>query len=503
MGAVAALGVLRLDGMQTMRRTTGVGLIIFFTMLSGFEMPGTVQAADRPNIIFFLVDDFGARDLACYGSTLHETPHMDRLAAEGMRFTDAYAAYPRCVPSRQAIFSGKYSCRVEVSRSGDDHPLPLGEVTFGEALQDAGYRTGYIGKWHLGDEGGGPGAQGFETVVHAGSAGATGSFFHPFTVEKGRSVVNPLRSREGDYLIDRMTDEAVSFVEQESEKPFLLVVSHYAVHTPLEAPAELTAKYERRLRSAGLAVGGEKDDADLTQDRQGMTKTLQNNPTYAAMVEKTDESLGRIMQCLTEADLAEDTILVLTSDHGGLSTRGLENRRPLATSNAPLRQGKGSIFEGGIRVPLIVKWPGRTDPGSVSAVQVNGTDHYPTILEMAGVALKPDQHVDGESYQEALNGEASQRAPIFCNKWMARPKSTGDTRAISLIDGRWKLILWLDDDLVELFDLGQDIGETRNVAGVEPERTQAMLEKLLATEQSIGSLREKGLEMTRRRMEKE
>lgn len=481
-----------------------LALMVLGVGLAG-EQP-VVLSAERPNILFFLVDDFGARDLACYGSTLYQTPHMDRLAAEGVRFTNAYAAYPRCVPSRQAIFSGKYSCRVEVERTaspGGGHPLPLGDVTFGEALQAAGYRTGYIGKWHLGDEGGGPGEQGFETVVHAGSAGATGSFFHPFTVEKGRSVEHPLTSEEGDYLIDRMTDAAVDYVEQESGQPFLLVVSHYAVHTPLEAPDALTQTYEETLRSRGMAIGGEKEDADLVRDREGVSKTLQNNPVYAAMVEKTDESLGRIMQSLARLGIDSNTIVVVTSDHGGLSTRGLENRRPLATSNAPFRQGKGSIFEGGLRVPLIVKWPGRATTGGVSAVQVNGTDHYPTLLEMAELPLRPEQHVDGSSYCRALQGEVYERAPIFCNKWMARPNSTGDTRAMSLIDGRWKLILWLDEDLVELYDLSADISETTNLAAEMPERAEAMLHTLLAQETAIGSLREKGLAATRRRMERE
>lgn len=465
-----------------------------------------LAAAEKPNIVVFLVDDFGARDLSCYGSTLYETPHMDLLAAEGMRFTNAYAAYPRCVPSRQGLLSGKYPCRVETLRNataGSTHALPLSEVSFGEALKADGYRTGYIGKWHLGEGEGGPAGQGFDTVVHAGSAGATGSYFHPFALEKGRSVENPLPSEEGDYLIDRMTDEAVRFIEEPGDSPFLLVVSHYAVHTPLEAPAELTEKYERKLREAGGPIGGGRDDADLLRDRQGITKTVQNNPVYAAMVEKTDASLGRLMESLKRSGAADNTVIILTSDHGGLSTRGLENNRGLATSNAPYRQGKGSVFDGGTRVPLIVWWPGKVAAGGVSPARVNGTDHYPTMLEMAGAPLRPEQHVDGVSYWRALQGEAFERPPIFCNKWMARPKSTGDTRAISLIDGRWKLILWLDEDLVELFDLEEDLGEAASLATAMPEKTEAMLQELLATEAAIGSLREKGLEVTQRRMARE
>lgn len=480
----------------------GLGLLAVVGWCGG----RSAVAAQPPNIVFFLIDDFGARDLACYGSTFYETPHMDRLAAEGVLFSNAYAAYPRCVPSRQAILSGKYPARVESLRDasgGATPPLPLTEVTFGEALREYGYRTAYIGKWHLGHDDSGPGAQGFGTVIHAGSAGATGSFFHPFTVETGRAVENPIESREGDYLIDRLTDEAVTFLEQQDEQPFLLVVSHYAVHTPLEAPEELTSKYRSRLQQAGLPIGGEQDDADLVRDRQGLTKTLQNNPTYAAMVERTDASLGRIMKALAATGRDANTVVVLTSDHGGLSTRGLENRRGLATSNAPFRQGKGSIFEGGTRVPLIVRWPDRVAAGLVSDVQVTGTDHYPTMLEMVGAPLRPEQHVDGRSYWKALQGDTTPREAMFFYKWMARPGSTGDTRAISLIDGRWKLILWLDEDLVELFDLSTDMSETTNLASTIPERTSAMLARLLESEESVGNLREKGLAATLRRLGKE
>ena len=481
-------------------------LSFLFAILAATDVQdGHADTDINPNIVLFFVDDFGQRDLSCYGSTLYETPHMDRLAAEGIRFTDAYSAYPRCVPSRQGLLSGKYPCRIVAESEKTkqkEHHLPLRETSFGEALRDIGYRTCYIGKWHLGHEGGDPGAQGFDTVVHAGSAGATGSFFYPFSIEKGHTVENPIDGQEGDYLVDNMTDKAVEYIGaiNTDDRPFLLVMSHYAVHTPIEAPEHVTKKYSRKLRKSGIAIGGKKDDADLITDRQGVTKTIQNNPTYAGMVEKTDESLGRIMKALADGGLADNTAIILTSDHGGLSTRGLDNKRVLATTNAPLRQGKGSIFEGGTRVPLIVKWPGKVKPGTVSSVQVTGTDHYPTMLEIAGAPLLPKQHVDGRSYIKALRGESYQREGMFWYKWQARPDSTGDTRAMSYVEGPYKIIEWIDEDRIELFDLSKDIGEQSDLASKMPERAESMLMKLRVTEQNIGDLREKGRKELDRRM---
>jgi len=277
-----------------------VVITVFFSM---FLHVGTADSAapKKPNIILFFVDDFGQRDLSCYGSDFYETPHMDQLAKKGMRFSNAYAAYPRCVPSRQGLLSGKYPCRLEneMKRSGDSkHHLPLGETTFAEALKKDGYQTCYIGKWHLGKEGGDPGAQGFDTVIHAGSAGATGDYYFPFPTEKGLTVVNPVSGSGGDYLTDRLTDEAVAYVKKTKNHPFLMVMAHYAVHTPIQAPEELTKKYQKKLRRAGRDVGGKRQDTDLVKDRFGVTRTKQNNPTYAGMVEKTDDSLGRIMQVL-------------------------------------------------------------------------------------------------------------------------------------------------------------------------------------------------------------
>ena len=465
--------------------------------------PAAAADPARPNVVLFFVDDFGQRDLSVYGSSLYETPHMDRLAAEGMLFTNAYAAHPRCVPSRQGLLSGKYPSRVEaesIAAGEREHALPLSQVTFAEVLREAGYQTCYIGKWHLGEEGGGPGAQGCGTVVHAGSAGATGSYFAPFTVEKGHSVENPIVGDDGEYLTDRLTDAAVDYIDANADAPFLLVLAHYAVHTPFEAPEGVTKKYQRKLRRSGVEVGGKRDDADLVEDRQGFTKTVQNNPTYAAMVERTDDSLGRVLAALTEAGVADETAVILTSDHGGLSTRGAGNRRALATSNAPLRQGKGSIFEGGTRVPLIVRWPGRVEPGSTSGVRVTGTDHYPTLLGIAGVPLRPEQHVDGRSYLPALGGGSYERDGLFWYKWQARPDSTGDTRAISYVAGDDKVIEWLDEDLVELFNLREDPGERRDLSEQMPDLTRDLLGKLHAVENDIGDLRERGRKALERRL---
>ena len=464
-----------------------------------------VRAEAKPNIVLFFVDDFGQRDLSCYGSEFYETPNMDALAKRGMRFTQAYAAYPRCVPSRQGLLSGKYPNRLEseMAKSGKhQHHLPLSEISFGEALKEHGYQTCYIGKWHLGKEGGDPAAQGFDTVIHAGSAGATHSYFAPFPVEKGNAVINPVDGKDGDYLTDRLTDKAVEYIDDHHRDPFLLVMAHYAVHTPLEAPEKTTKKYQRKLRKAGLEVGGKKVDADMITDRHGTVKTKQNNPIYAAMVEKTDDSLGRVVAALEAKGVADNTVIILTSDHGGLSTRGEGNNRALATSNMPLRQGKGSIFEGGTRVPLIVSWPGKIEAGTVSDVQVTGTDHYPTMLQVAGAPLLPEQHVDGQSYMRALQGQKYERESMFWYKWQARPDSTGDTRAISYIDGNFKLIQWLDEDLVELFDLSQDIGEQNNLAASMPELAKSMRETMLEIESDQGNLREKGFENLQKRLQK-
>ena len=441
-----------------------------------------------PNFLFIIVDDLGRQDVGVYGSEFHETPVMDQLARDGARFTNAYAAHPRCVPSRLAMLSGRYPARYGIpgflDRSEGPHALPLSTVTFAERLQDAGYRTAYIGKWHLGKKGGGPDVQGFDVSLFAGQAGAPGSYFLPYE-ERKPGVPTPAfppyaGGDKGEYLTDRLTDEAIRFVEQSGDDPFLLVLAHYAVHTPIQAKDETTAKYREKGRDTGLKPNW---DEDLMVDGTGEVKTEQNHPVYAAMVDSVDENLGRLLDALARKGASDNTVVILTSDHGGLSTRGIGNRRELATTNLPYRHGKGWLYEGGTRVPLVVRWPGKVKPGHVSDVQVTGTDHFRTILDIAGVPLDDADPQDSVSYLSALLGNEYRRPPMFWHSPLGRPAQTGDTRSSSVVEGDWKLIQWYsleNDDVVEtqLFNLADDPGEQHDLANDEPAKRQH-LETLL------------------------
>lgn len=457
-----------------------------------FSLLSTVAPAEAPpNFVFVLVDDLGRQDVGVYGSSLYETPNMDRLAADGMRFDNAYVAHPRCLPSRLAYLSGRYPASYGIpgfqDRKNTKHALPLEAVTFGEVLQEAGYETGYIGKWHLGKTGGEPLYQGFDTSIMAGASGAPPSYFWPYEKrggdDSGKAFEPYTGGQEGEYLVDRMTDEALQFIEDKKDSPFLLVLAHYAVHTPIQAPEELSDKYRDKIREQNVPQGGPRSDLDVAVDNTGQYKTVQNNAVYAAMVDSVDTNLGRIIDRLGELGLTENTVIVLTSDHGGLSSRGLDSKRELATSNLPYRHGKGWLYDGGIRVPMIVKWPAEIEAGSASQVQVTGTDHFPSLLEMAGLPMQPDHHRDGRSYLPALKGGDYVREPMFFHSSLGRPSQTGDTRSSAVIYGNWKLIQWysLDDESIErteLFNLSQDPGEQNDLYTGQTEKAKE-LEALL------------------------
>lgn len=444
------------------------------------------QEPKKPNVLLFISDDHGPRDAGCYGSDFYETPAIDQLARDGVKFDQAYAAHPRCVPSRMALLSGKFPARL--GAPGGREGLSANETTLGEALKEGGYRTFYAGKWHLGAGDDAPGNQGFDKTFAAGEAGATGSHFFPYNRSMGRSdgetsaIPDLDTGKEGEYLADRLTDETIGFLQDHAknhgDQPFFAVLSHYAVHTPLEGKPELKEHFQKVL------AGQQEPTGEPYLERDGTTKMRQDNPTYAAMVKSADESLGRVRTTLKELGLDENTVVIFTSDHGGLSNRGTQNRRELATSNEPLRAGKGHGYEGGIRVPLIVAGPGVTKPGSSTPWLTVNTDFYPTLLEMAGIPPKPQQHLDGVSFSAALRGENQpSRAPIFWHSPRPRPNNTGDTAFTVVRRGDDKFIMRYGGEQDELYNLADDPSETKNLAGEQKEKAaelRALAEKWLA-----------------------
>ncbi|MEY2880007.1 MAG: Arylsulfatase, partial [Verrucomicrobiota bacterium] len=432
----------------------------------------SAPAPRPPNIIFFLIDDWGWTDASCLGSKLYETPHIDRLAAQGMRFTDAYAACTVCSPTRAATLTGKYPARLHLTDwiAGHHRPyaklkipawtqhLPLAETTIAEELKARGYATAIFGKWHLGGEAFFPEHQGFDLNVGGCDRGQPGAYFPPY------GIVNVKDEVPGEFLSDRLTRDAIGFIEKNQARPFFVYFPHYAVHTPLAGKPEVIEKYKRKL-AAGTYT--------------------QTNPIYAALVESIDDSVGAVMKRLAELKLDAHTIIVLTGDNGGLSgTVNATGWRPGPTRNDPLRLGKGSPYEGGVRVPLLVKWPGVTAPGSVSAVPVTSVDYFPTLLEAATGA--PARGIDGESIVAALKGAPRlARDTLYWHYPHYHPGSA--TPYSALREGDWKLLHFFEDDHVELYNLKTDLSEKTDLAASDPQRATALRAKLDAWRTSIGA----------------
>lgn len=453
-------------------------ILVILTFLMSFA----TAAEEKPNIVMILVDDFGRQDVGYHGSTFYHTPHIDALSKQGMVFNNAYCSHPRCVPSRYGIMSGRIPSRDGVPGFEDrssPSTLPLVRVTFAERLKEAGYATGYIGKWHLGGDKGDPSGQGFDDSRIAGEAGATNSYFYPFHLtpdgnHKENEVFPVVPGKNGEYLTDRLTDEAVDFIGRNKDKPFLLVLAHYAVHTPFQAPEDLVKQYRGNLRDAGIEPGGKSSDPDFKNSDQATDKTVQNSPVYAAMIERVDVSTGRVIAELDKLGLSDHTLVIFTSDHGGLSTRGETNQRPLATTNLPYRHGKGWLYDGGLRVPMIVKWPGHVKPGSITNVRTINTDHHATIVEAAGLKPDPAEAMDSVSYMPALRGENPDRSPMFFHSPQSRPSQTGDNDASALIVGNWKIFKHLDSGKCELYDTDKDPGEMHDLSGELPDKLAEM-----------------------------
>lgn len=426
------------------------------------------EPAQRPNIVYILADDLGYSDVGCYGSKYYETPNIDRLAAEGLRFTDGYNCGPNCQPTRAALMSGQYSPRTGVYTVGginrfnwQSRPLkPVQNVTslspaivtVAETLQQAGYATGMFGKWHLGKKPEmHPSKQGFAEAIE--SAGKHFNF-------KTRP---PVDHDPKAYLADFLTDKAVDFIARHKAEPFFLYLPHYGVHAPYQAKPELIAHFKDKKPEGG-----------------------HHDPTYAAMIASVDESVGRVVAALEEAGIADNTLIIFSSDNGGVgSYHSIGLSKNGITSNAPLKGGKGSLYEGGIRDPYIFRWKGKIVAGRTTATPIHAVDFYPTVVELAGATAPKDQPADGVSYVSILTGAAEKldRTDLFWHfpGYLGAGKDEWRTTPVSVVrSGDWKLLEFLEDGHRELYNLAVDIGEQRDLAASEPERVE-QLQKLLSS----------------------
>ncbi|PHS11200.1 MAG: hypothetical protein COA78_10200 [Blastopirellula sp.] len=482
-------------------------------------MASSIQAKPKhPSIVFFLVDDLGWRDVGCFGSSFYDTPNIDKLASESTKFTSAYAACHVCSPTRASILTGKYPARLGMTDwlfGRRDFPfqalstvktiqtIPDSEITLAEALKSHGYSTAIFGKWHLGEEPYGPTSHGFDVQIPKWNKGWPKAGYHaPFKLEG-------IFDKPGDYLTDRLTDEALKFIETNKEKPFFLYLSHYTVHDPIQGRKDLVEKYRKKLKQMKPASGPDFVLEGNPDSKKPLTKLQlaelikkpshkghnvlpqhtvkikqhQDNVEFAGMVESMDESLGRVIAKLRELEIEDNTLVIFFSDNGGMSGANVGNPNRIipnnkldvafATSNLPLRGAKGWLYEGGVRVPMIVKWPGLAKQPAECDVPVISTDFYPSILEMAGLPALPQQHADGVSFTAALQDKPFTRKPIYwhfphySNHGMQPP--SGAVRA-----GDYKLIEYFENNTVQLFNLKNDIGEQTDLAATEPAKADEL-----------------------------
>ena len=455
---------------------------------------GEQSQPPRTNVLVILIDDLGWIDTGAYGSRFYETPAIDRLAREGVRFTEFYAASPVCSPTRASLMTGKHPARLGITdwiggnQAGLLRPpanveqLPLAELSVGEAFRNAGYVTGYTGKWHLGSDGFMPADQGFMETRAVNRAGQPSSYFPPYGREKPspQDVPDLAADPPGAYLTDRLTDVTLDFLDRHRGDAFFYVLSHYSVHTPLQAPEALVAKY--REKSNG---GPETSSEAFEVEGPSFTKLRQDHPTYAAMIEATDRSVARVLDKLDALGIAERTLVVFLSDNGGLSTlprRGAGT----PTSNVPLRSGKGWLYEGGIRAPLVVRGPGVTGRGRAIPGAAMSTDLYPTLLDLAGLPALGAQHLDGVSLAPAIRG--GRLLPSGTLYWhFPHYHGSGNTPTGAIRDGVFKLHEWFEDGRVELYRLDDDPGERRNLAAIDPAGVTVLRSKLAEWRKDVGA----------------
>ena len=454
-----------------------------------------VAAADRPNVVFVLADDLGWSELGCYGNRFNQTPHLDRLARDGMRFTQAYAAAPVCSPYRAAFLTGQYPARIGILdylRPNSANALSTRHVTLPEVLGRNGYATGMIGKWHLtGYKFHGaeheivPGAHGFGWDFGREVKGVgNGANFWPYVFRKQpiRWVdISENRLGKAEYLVDRMNLEAVDFIERNRDRPFFLYLSHYAPHSILNGKPKLVAKYRQKHRPGPST----RQRCYLCQDHGHAGDVLNHwagdhNPHLAAMLESIDDGIGMIRDRLKKLGLSEKTIFVFTSDNG---------RETNVSSNAPLRGGKSELYEGGLRVPMIVHWPGHVSAGGVSEKPTVNVDFYPTLLEAADVQRDPKHVVDGQSTLATWKGHGgkSKDRELYWHYPLDRPHFLGGRSAGAIRDGDWKLIEFFDTGKRELFSLSADPSERHDRSADHPDLVDSLAAKLAAWRDSVGA----------------
>ncbi len=436
------------------------------------------QTGEKLNVVLVLVDDLGWKDLACYGSAFYDTPHLDAFAKESLRFTQAYAASPVCSPTRAALMTGRHPVQTGITdwlkgqnppnrkllNIQDRNELALEEYTLGELFKDNGYQTFFAGKWHLGEEGFYPEDQGFNSNKgghHKGSP--PGGYFSPYRNPKLTD------GPEGEYLTDRLTTETIQFIQEQQEKrqPFFAMLSYYTVHTPIQANPTHMESYSRKLPGGGPPW--------YAQEGDGKTLLHQKRGDYGSMVTAMDHNVGRLIQSLKDAGQWDNTILIFTSDNGGLTT--LAKNREAPTAVRPLRAGKGWCYEGGIRIPLMIRIPKTTEAGAVEETAVISQDLFPTLVDILGLQSKGQQGIDGKNLSPLFKGESLDRDALIWH--FPHYHGSAWKPGAAIRQGPWKLVKHFETDKIELFNLSTDIGETRDLTVEETARARELEQALM------------------------
>ncbi|WP_029246905.1 sulfatase [Schlesneria paludicola] len=454
---------------------------------SGLFSSDLLQAAenaksDRPNVLLMIVDDLGKTDIVVDGSTFYETPHLDGLAKSGVRMTNFYSAHPVCSPTRAALMTGKVPQRLGITdwiHPGSGIVLPPSETTLGEAFQQQGYQTAYLGKWHLGeDDASLPTKHGFEWIKGVNRGGSPGSYYFPFHQHVNKPSILDVPDfgsvDESSYLTDVLTTAAIEFLHQrDTRRPFFACLGHYSIHTPIQPPKDLPQKYRDKAEDFFSVSDTPTRPAPFGSTSRGR----QDDPNYAAMIENLDQNIGRILTTLEELGQRQNTIVVFTSDNGGLCTMGT-NRKVGPTCNLPWRAGKGWTYEGGIRIPTYISWPSGLKP-STCDVPSYSADLYPTLLELCGLPLQPTQHLDGRSLTGAFRGQADENLKKRSIGWYyPHDHGSGHKASAAIQRESWKLIHYLESQTSELYNLVNDPEESNNLSMTEPERMKTMLAEL-------------------------